>query len=43
MCELFTGIMLGSMRPQVPPDCDPEWVQLMQVRPGCMACLCVDF
>jgi hypothetical protein len=33
--EIFAGVMTGTLRPAVPPGCDPEWVQLMQVRvPG---------
>jgi hypothetical protein len=30
--EIFAGVMTGTLRPAVPPGCDPEWVQLMQVR-----------
>jgi hypothetical protein len=33
--EIFAGVMTGTLRPAVPPGCDLEWVQLMQVRvPG---------
>jgi hypothetical protein len=34
--EIFAGVMTGTLRPAVPPGCDPAWVSLMQVR-GCMS------
>jgi hypothetical protein len=30
--EIFAGVMTGTLRPAVPPGCDPAWVSLMQVR-----------
>lgn len=36
--EIFAGVMTGTLRPAIPPGCDPDWVQLMQVRPGQKAC-----
>jgi hypothetical protein len=32
--EIFAGVMTGTLRPAVPPGCDPAWVSLMQVRAG---------
>jgi hypothetical protein len=32
--EIFAGVMTGTLRPAVPPGCDPDWVQLMQVCGG---------
>jgi hypothetical protein len=29
--EIFAGVMTGTLRPEVPPGCDPAWVSLMQV------------
>ena len=29
--EIFAGVMTGTLRPAIPPGCDPDWVQLMQV------------
>jgi hypothetical protein len=37
--EIFAGVMTGTLRPAVPPGCDPEWVQLMQVRPSTAFCV----
>lgn len=31
LADIFAGVMTGSLRPRVPPDCDPEWAALMQV------------
>ncbi|WIA10613.1 hypothetical protein OEZ85_010795 [Tetradesmus obliquus] len=28
--EIFAGVMTGTLRPAVPPGCDPAWVSLMQ-------------
>lgn len=30
--EIFAGVMTGTLRPSPPPDCDPDWMALMQVR-----------
>lgn len=30
LADIFAGVMTGSLRPRVPPDCDPEWAALMQ-------------
>lgn len=27
--EIFAGVMTGSLRPNIPADCDPAWAQLM--------------
>jgi hypothetical protein len=35
--EIFAGVMTGALRPAIPPGCDPDWVQLMQVRQGLRA------
>jgi hypothetical protein len=37
--EIFAGVMTGTLRPAVPPGCDPEWVQLMQVRASTTFCV----
>jgi len=29
--EIFAGVMTGTLRPAIPPGCDQDWVQLMQV------------
>lgn len=29
--EIFAGVMTGTLRPAIPPGCDPAWVSLMQV------------
>lgn len=28
--EIFAGVMTGTLRPAIPPGCDPAWVSLMQ-------------
>lgn len=28
--EIFAGVMTGTLRPALPPGCDPSWVSLMQ-------------
>eukprot|EP00878_Enallax_costatus_P024117 GHUV01025710.1.p1 GENE.GHUV01025710.1~~GHUV01025710.1.p1 ORF type:complete len:282 (+),score=84.24 GHUV01025710.1:565-1410(+) len=28
--EIFAGVMTGTLRPAMPPGCDPAWVSLMQ-------------
>lgn len=30
--EIFAGVMTGTLRPAIPPGCDADWAQLMQVR-----------
>lgn len=29
--EIFAGVMTGTLRPGLPPGCDPAWASLMQV------------
>lgn len=28
--EIFAGVMTGTLRPSLPPGCDPAWAALMQ-------------
>ncbi len=28
--EIFAGVMTGTLRPAIPPGCDPAWASLMQ-------------
>jgi hypothetical protein len=28
--EIFAGVMTGTLRPALPPGCDPAWASLMQ-------------
>lgn len=37
LADIFAGVMTGSLRPGVPPGCDPEWADLMQVGGSCGA------
>ncbi|KAG2487029.1 hypothetical protein HYH03_014275 [Edaphochlamys debaryana] len=30
LADIFAGVMTGTLRPGVPPDCDPDWAALMQ-------------
>jgi hypothetical protein len=40
--EIFAGVMTGTLRPAIPPGCDPDWAQLMQVWGAVgRACGCV--
>jgi hypothetical protein len=38
--EIFAGVMTGTLRPAIPPGCDPDWVQLMQVRAQALRFAC---
>ena len=29
MSEIWQGVMSGTLRPEVPADCDPAWAELM--------------